>query len=666
VAFAWTVVATTAYAANDEYKPLTCAGGDTGCATLNSQLSLIAAGSTTAAVKAPLPCAPDGACSSLRSCSQVLADLQTSIEAQAEEEICAMYQKQTHGVCNVLEKDVAPRNTHCGGPPYMYINVDSSPDYNADDRGAAMVRAIAPQAFKKAVQTVLNEVRTNKYITLPATSGAQPLGVPYMRELYTHLNQVQTTDLTQTIAKNCAQTGAGAGKICSQDANKSLEVVGKVQQLDCRISTLRSYGEQTFGMMMMTRIFEEAQGIYSTATAEVQSKTGDYMNSMKDYVDSQDCWSKSCGRNSANSYYRNDDHLVQIVIGPVFNSPNLHTDGNYLLPDGPSCGSKAMGPDGPNAHSSTVDPKSSSSGRQASGKGGASGFLALFGGILGAAGAGRKRRFRIPGRTLKAQVLWACQGVAVVTLMAGNIGGGCGSTAATFDVCPDGKPKYSNPDCKAGGDPSSSLTPPPAATDRGAEGISNMDLGNGEVKKLNSKSNVAGEGTAQNAATAGSGTGTTNAPAQDGAGSGLANAPTAPGGGKGGGSGAGGGGGGGLGLGSVSTAPAGLGTVGTGLDDSKMAATAAYSGGGPAKAPAKGGKGNDPLAALRNLGAKKEGTAGAGDMDFGAKAGDVNPMASDDPDDYFGRIQAWESIFKIVERRYKTKEQSWALTDSKH
>jgi hypothetical protein len=48
----------------------------------------------------------------------------------------------------------------------------------------------------------------------------------------------------------------------------------------------------------------------------------------------------------------------------------------------------------------------------------------------------------------------------------------------------------------------------------------------------------------------------------------------------------------------------------------------------------------------------------------GAKdLGDVNPMASEDPLDYFSRTSAKDNLFKIVERRYHLISIRWAEED---
>jgi hypothetical protein len=45
---------------------------------------------------------------------------------------------------------------------------------------------------------------------------------------------------------------------------------------------------------------------------------------------------------------------------------------------------------------------------------------------------------------------------------------------------------------------------------------------------------------------------------------------------------------------------------------------------------------------------------------FGAKAGDVSPLGSEDPSDYFTRLGMGDNIFKIVERRYRNQAVTWA------
>ncbi len=79
---------------------------------------------------------------------------------------------------------------------------------------------------------------------------------------------------------------------------------------------------------------------------------------------------------------------------------------------------------------------------------------------------------------------------------------------------------------------------------------------------------------------------------------------------------------------------------------------------------AGGGLGNS----LANLfGGGNSGGTGAGvgadETRFGRKlagTGDVPPMISSDPDDYFSRISADTNLFKIVERRYQKNSLQWA------
>ena len=41
----------------------------------------------------------------------------------------------------------------------------------------------------------------------------------------------------------------------------------------------------------------------------------------------------------------------------------------------------------------------------------------------------------------------------------------------------------------------------------------------------------------------------------------------------------------------------------------------------------------------------------------------MNPLGSEDPNDYFTRLGMGENIFKIVERRYRNKAVSWVRNE---
>jgi hypothetical protein len=71
-----------------------------------------------------------------------------------------------------------------------------------------------------------------------------------------------------------------------------------------------------------------------------------------------------------------------------------------------------------------------------------------------------------------------------------------------------------------------------------------------------------------------------------------------------------------------------------------------------------GGPGNS-ISDLFGSGGSESGGSSRSDA-FGAKPGDVNPLGSEDPNDYFTRLGMGDNIFKIVERRYRNKAVTWA------
>ncbi|MCC7440561.1 MAG: hypothetical protein IT285_02945 [Bdellovibrionales bacterium] len=664
---------TVASAAEQGVEPLNCPPGETICQTLNSQLPAINQGvDFSGEVRAPLPCAPDGVCSPLRACSEVVADVVKSIENQASEQICLTYSTVNNGICNFLEKDVHPRNTHCSGGPYTYFRVEGSPDVDFSDRSNAFIRGLRPQAYKKATEIVLNEIRTQKSLRLSASSGAQPLGGPYLKQLYRHLKRSSSETHQTTLRKVCAETGTGAGKICAQTAELGKELSSKVHQLDCRNVQLRNQAEYVFAMMAMTRITEEFRDVYSRIQAQIEPKVRQYTSAMESYVDGQDCWSKGCGERAVNRYYRRDQHVINYVIRPLYESPDIVTPGSFLLPTGPSCGAGAMPADsaggGTGAEGTTQNGPPSM-------PGGASGELfGLLGGFLGIA-----RRKRAAIRSKKGRK-WKASDVALffvlVFVLNATKGCDCECTdvpAASSGVeCPDGSAAQSQAQCPPvdPGGPGPAPGSPPA--ERGRAGLEGMQAANTEADAIDSDSSPSDGSANSEAATAdlgGGGDNVADSGKKDETGGSGGGLPSG-GGGKGAGRG-GGGGGSGMSLGTGSTGPSVVDSdalSGSAAGGDQSAATYA-GGGGSGRKGGKGGAGNDPMAAFRaGFGGGKGGSADGKteSLEFGATAGDgVDPMASEDPEDYFGRIQSWESIFKIVERRYKSKSQGWALTDSK-
>jgi len=89
------------------------------------------------------------------------------------------------------------------------------------------------------------------------------------------------------------------------------------------------------------------------------------------------------------------------------------------------------------------------------------------------------------------------------------------------------------------------------------------------------------------------------------------------------------------------------GTVGAGV---LSAATGGHSGKG------KGGKGSSSSDSSEG----GDGKGKVSDLNFGAgSGGDLTSSLSEDPEDYFTRIGLEDSIFKIVERRYRQKASDW-------
>lgn len=91
-------------------------------------------------------------------------------------------------------------------------------------------------------------------------------------------------------------------------------------------------------------------------------------------------------------------------------------------------------------------------------------------------------------------------------------------------------------------------------------------------------------------------------------------------------------------------------------------------GGGGASDPGKNGSGN-PLAALLGGGSDKDDQAGRdlASLNFGEEGADnFSALGSQDPSDYFSRIDIYSSIFKIVERKYRQKQMNWKIQDSEN
>ncbi|MCM2279628.1 MAG: hypothetical protein NDJ89_16255 [Oligoflexia bacterium] len=91
-------------------------------------------------------------------------------------------------------------------------------------------------------------------------------------------------------------------------------------------------------------------------------------------------------------------------------------------------------------------------------------------------------------------------------------------------------------------------------------------------------------------------------------------------------------------------------------------------GGGGAVGGAGFGRGSgiwDSLAGGAGLGGNGVEGGAPKSMTFGRDPASMNAMGSADPEDYFSRVKPGDSIFKVVERRYTSKAQNWALSDAK-
>lgn len=113
-------------------------------------------------------------------------------------------------------------------------------------------------------------------------------------------------------------------------------------------------------------------------------------------------------------------------------------------------------------------------------------------------------------------------------------------------------------------------------------------------------------------------------------------------------------GGGGAGAGGVrDTAPAGNAPAAQ-MTAETNAAGSAYGGGGGGRAGAGGGTADlFPSGGL---------VANNGTIEMHKQDKYVEPMLTADPNDYFQRVPVSENIFKVVERRYRKTENSWATS----
>lgn len=103
------------------------------------------------------------------------------------------------------------------------------------------------------------------------------------------------------------------------------------------------------------------------------------------------------------------------------------------------------------------------------------------------------------------------------------------------------------------------------------------------------------------------------------------------------------------------------------LDQAALAkaALAAAGAGAVGRAGGGGAGGSGSGSGFSDLfGQSGAGGAGGGDPSrqdrFSAGMDDVNPVGSEDPGDYFTRLGMSDSLFKIVERRYRNKAVVWS------
>jgi len=102
-------------------------------------------------------------------------------------------------------------------------------------------------------------------------------------------------------------------------------------------------------------------------------------------------------------------------------------------------------------------------------------------------------------------------------------------------------------------------------------------------------------------------------------------------------------------------------------DDSSGSGATLAGGGGKAKRGGRGGGSSGSGKGLASL-FGKNGADGKGDgtsaLGFGQADRGLAAVGSADPMDYFSRIDVYQDIFKIVEKRYRKKQMSWSLEDS--
>ncbi len=102
---------------------------------------------------------------------------------------------------------------------------------------------------------------------------------------------------------------------------------------------------------------------------------------------------------------------------------------------------------------------------------------------------------------------------------------------------------------------------------------------------------------------------------------------------------------------------AGSGSAATaGMDDARSGAYASGGGGG------RGGKGSS-WSFGGELGGGGAADGKTGQANFKGAGDEINPVGSEDPEDYFARLSMEDSLFKIIERRYVRKQESWVRAD---
>jgi hypothetical protein len=104
-----------------------------------------------------------------------------------------------------------------------------------------------------------------------------------------------------------------------------------------------------------------------------------------------------------------------------------------------------------------------------------------------------------------------------------------------------------------------------------------------------------------------------------------------------------------------------------GLRDDSSAAMAAQGAGGAGGGDSEGGGINHALAGLFGGGGEGSGfneSAAVNSIGFLSTSGEIPPMGTPDPNDYFARFNPKLSLFEVVSNRYRRTQQRWPLEDA--